>query len=92
MTDWTGAGTPTTSGGVLSTAEELAQARTYLSQWREALAEAREYSYTMGKTSVQRARVDECLKMIRYWQNEIQRLLGGRPPGGRVRRIIAQDM
>ena len=71
----------------------LAEAEEKLALWQEALdACAEGQSYQMGKTMLTRVDVDKCLRMVKYYQGEVDRLTAGRGRGARVMRVVPRDM
>lgn len=78
-TDFEGQGTPSTT----TTTTDLDAAKGYLAEWLQALSDAKTQYYMSGRTHLQRARVDECLRMVKHWQSEVSRLTAGRRQGAR---------
>lgn len=71
----------------------LAEAEEKVALWQDALdACAESQSYQMGKTTLTRVDVDRCLRMVQYYQGEVDRLTAGRGRGARVMRVIPRDI
>lgn len=71
----------------------VAEAQTKLILWQNALdAVSTGQSYRIDSRQLTRADVDDCLKMVRYYQGEVDRLSAGRRSGARVMRIIPRDV
>lgn len=71
----------------------LAKAQAKLDMWLAAEdAVASGQMYRIGTRTLQRADLPEILKMIRYWQGEVERLAAGRGRGARVMRVIPRDL
>ena len=71
----------------------LSEAQTELARWKAALAAIAEgQSYQMGKTALTRADLDRVVGMVERYQDEVNRWTRGTGAGGRVRRIIPQDL
>lgn len=71
----------------------LAKAQRKLALWEaaeDAIAEGQ--GYQMGKTALTRADLAQVHKMVDYYTDQVSRLAAGRGAGGRVRRIIPQDL
>ena len=71
----------------------LAEAQEKLALWQAALdACAQGQSYRMGKVELTRVDVDKCLKMVKFYQGEVDRLEAGRSRGARVMRVVPLDI
>jgi hypothetical protein len=66
----------------MSIATELVEARAELVFWKAELKKASVEEYQVGSVRVVR-RLKECRGMVSYWQNEVDRLTGGRQRGPR---------
>lgn len=88
MTDWVGSGQSDTLVDV-----ELASAQEKLALWQTALDEiaTQGQSYVIKSTTLTRADLDKCFKMVKYYQSEVSRLTAGRSRGMRVMRVIPRD-
>ncbi|MCE5200552.1 MAG: DUF6148 family protein [Armatimonadota bacterium] len=72
---------------------ELQKARRKLALWEaaeDAIAGSQEYQIDGRRLT--RANLNEVQRMVHYYENKVARLAAGRGPGGRVRRIIPQDL
>ena len=71
----------------------LSEAQTELARWKAALAAIAEgQSYQMKSTTLTRADIREVRLMVETYQDEVNRWTRGTGGGGRVRRIIPQDL
>lgn len=70
----------------------LQEAKESLAIWVEAQASvATGQSYKIGSRSLTRASLNEIMKMIEFWRNQIAVLESGRRPGMRVLRAVPRD-
>jgi len=73
-------------------ATTLVEANQGLAIWQAALdAVATGQEYTVGSRRLSRTDASVCLKMVRYYESEVDRLTAGRGRGARVLRIRPND-
>jgi hypothetical protein len=78
----------------MSQLTELQEAQQDLALWKAALrAIARTgQSYQIGSRRLERGDLDECRKMVAFYQGEVDRLSAGRGAGARVIRVVPRDL
>lgn len=71
----------------------LAEASAKLAIWQAAVdAIAGSQEYRIGTRQIRRADLDDCLKMVKYYEGEVTRLTAGRRRGARVMRAVPRDL
>ncbi len=69
----------------------LAEAQAKLVIWQTRLDNIERQSLQSGKTLEVSLDIDKCLKMVKYYQGEVDRLTAGRGRGARVMRVVPRD-
>jgi hypothetical protein len=78
----------------MSQLTELEEAKQDLAIWKKALRAIATtgQSYQIGQRRLERSDLDECRKMVAFYQGEVARLSAGRGSGARVIRVVPRDL